>query len=93
MEAYKEIIASKPRLILTDKEMPMFDGYALLESLRHIPETNTIPVILLSGSADPEEESTAYEKGFFDYISKPVRENTLRAKVKRALRAKPLFSN
>jgi len=93
MEAFKEIIASKPNLILTDKEMPMFDGYALLESLRHIPETNMIPVILLSESADPDEESNAYEKGFFDYLTKPIKENTLKAKVKRALRAKPFFSN
>lgn len=85
MEAFKEIISCKPRLILTDKDMPKFNGYALLDSLKHIPETKTIPVILISGSNSPEEEASAYDKGFFDYISKPVKEITLKAKVKRAL--------
>jgi len=85
MEAFKEIISSKPRLILTDKDMPKFNGYALLDSLKQIAETKTIPIILISGSNNPEEEAIAYDKGFFDYISKPVKEITLKAKVKRAL--------
>lgn len=87
MEAYKAIISNKPKLVLTDKEMPKFNGYALLDSLKNIPETNRIPVILISSSNNPDEEAAAYEKGFFDYISKPVREMTLKAKVKRALRS------
>ena len=87
MEAYKAIVINKPKLVLTDKEMPKFNGYALLDSLKNIPETNRIPVILISGSNDPDEEAAAYEKGFFDYISKPVRETTLKAKVKRALKS------
>lgn len=87
MEAYKKIICSKPKLIITDKEMPKFNGYALLDSLKRIPETKMIPVILISGSTKPDDEAIAYEKGFFDYISKPVKEITLRAKVKRALKS------
>jgi DNA-binding NtrC family response regulator len=35
----------------------------------------------------------AYEKGFFDYMSKPIKESALKAKTKRALKAKPFFSN
>ena len=87
MEAYKAIISNKPKLVLTDKEMPKFNGYALLDSLKNIPETNRIPVILISGSNNPDEEAAAYEKGFFDFISKPVREMALKAKVKRALKS------
>lgn len=85
MQAFKEIISCKPRLILTDKDMPKFNGYALLDSLKHIPENKTIPIILISGSSCPEEEANAYNKGFFDYIPKPVKEMILLAKVKRAL--------
>jgi len=86
-EAYKAIISNKPKLVITDKTMPKFSGYDLLDSLKNIPETNRIPVILISISNNPNEEATAYEKGFFDYISKPVREMTLKAKVKRALKS------
>lgn len=87
MEAYRAVITNRPNLILTDAEMPKFDGYALLASLKSIPETNKIPVILLSGSNNREEEAEAYEKGFFDYVPKPVNELTLKAKVKRAIKS------
>jgi len=85
MEAFRVILTCRPKLILTDKEMPKFNGYSLLESLRNIPETRAIPVILVSGSANPNEEARAYEKGFVDYIGKPLVEGSLKAKVKRAI--------
>jgi CheY-like chemotaxis protein len=65
MEAYKVIISNKLKLIITDKEMPKFNGYALLDSLKNIPEINRIPVILISSSNNQDEEADAYEKGFF----------------------------
>jgi CheY-like chemotaxis protein len=85
LEAFRVILTSRPKLILTDKEMPKFNGYNLLESLRTIPETRAIPVILVSGSTNPNEEARAYEKGFADYIGKPLVEWSLKAKVKRAI--------
>jgi CheY-like chemotaxis protein len=87
MEAYKEIISHNPKLIITDKIMPKFNGYDLLNSIKNIPETNRIPVILISGANNPDEEATAFEKGFFDYISKPISAKTLKARVKRALKS------
>ncbi len=85
MQAFRVILTSRPKLILTDKEMPKLNGYTLLESLRNIPETRAIPVILVSGSANPNEEARAYEKGFVDYIGKPLVEGSLKAKVRRAI--------
>ncbi len=85
MEAFRVILTNKPKLILTDKEMPKFNGYNLLESLRTIPETRGIPVILVSASANPNEEAKAYEKGFADFIGKPLVEGSLKAKVRRAI--------
>jgi CheY-like chemotaxis protein len=90
MEAFREIVSRKPHLIITDKEMPKLDGYALLHSLKSVPELKLLPVMLLTSSTNPEEEAQAYEKGFYDFISKPIRDVTLRAKVKRALSRNPL---
>lgn len=87
MEAFKEIICRRPDLIITDKEMPKINGYMLLSSLRNIPDTKSIPIILMSTSTSSDEESNAYDKGFFDYMSKPIRENILKAKIRRALRS------
>lgn len=86
MEAYMAAISEKPSVIITDKEMPKMDGYALLGSLKNSPETRFIPVILVTGKAmNAEEESKAFDKGFFDFITKPVKEVTLLTRVNRAL--------
>ncbi len=85
MEAYKIVIAEKPNVIITDKEMPKLDGYGLLDALKNVPETSFIPVILVTGKTmNAEEEAKAFERGFFDFIQKPVSEVTLKARVKRA---------
>lgn len=87
MDGYRQAISEKPHVIIADKEMPKLDGYGLLNALRTSPETRYLPVILVTGShMNPEEESKAFEKGFFDYIAKPVKEVTLLARVNRAFR-------
>jgi len=85
MEAYKMVLRDPPDLILTDKVMPLMDGYALQTALRGHQETKNIPIIMISASNDTNEEANAFERGFFDYLSKPVREATLLVRVERAL--------
>ena len=85
IEAFKAVIAEQPQVIITDKEMPKLGGYELLQALLNVPETSCIPVILVTGSAlNAEEEAKAFNKGFFDFIVKPVPEITLISRVKRA---------
>lgn len=85
IEAYKLLITEKPQVVLTDKEMPKMNGYGLLAAMRNVPELKRIPVILLTGRMTDAEESGAFDKGFFDYILKPVKDNTLVTRVKRAM--------
>lgn len=85
MEGYRVSVAERPSLIITDKEMPKLDGYGLISALKNAQETEGIPVILLTSVQDAHEEATAFEKGFFDFITKPVKEITLVTRVKRAL--------
>jgi CheY-like chemotaxis protein len=84
MQGYKEVISKKPHVILTDKEMPKLDGYGFLDALKNMPESKNIPVILISATTNAEVEAEAFAKGFFDFISKPVKELTLLTRVKRA---------
>ena len=84
MEGYKTALATPPHVIVTGKEVPKLNGYALFDALRNIPETRNIPVILMAGSPDSDEEAKAFDRGFFDYIPKPIREVTLVTRVKRA---------
>jgi CheY-like chemotaxis protein len=85
MEAYKEAISKKPHVILADKDMPKLDGYGLLDALKRLPETKSIPVLLVSGTTNANAEAEAYDRGFFDFIPKPVKSQTLLTRVKRAI--------
>ena len=73
IEAYKAVLTEKPQVVITDLYMPS------------VPELRAIPVILISSRLPPEDEVKAFERGFFDFIEKPVREGTLITRVKRAL--------
>ncbi|HAD05317.1 MAG TPA: histidine kinase [Desulfuromonas sp.] len=85
IEALKKAVCYKPALIVADKDMPKINGYMLLSSLKNTRETKNIPVILIAASTQAEEEALAYDKGFADYISKPVKEIILLTKVKKAI--------
>lgn len=87
LEAYKTTLSESPHVVITDKEMPKLDGYGLLASIRNLPETRHIPVLLITGNKDAEEEARAFEKGFFDFMTKPVKEVTLVNRVRRAFQS------
>jgi len=85
MQAFRTVIAESPHVIITDLVMPKLDGYGLLNALKNIPETSFIPVILISGQMNTEEEEIkAFDRGFFDVLHKPLNQASVRARVKRA---------
>jgi CheY-like chemotaxis protein len=61
----------RPDLILMDVGLPGMDGYALCRQIKTTPESASIPVVFLSGHADPEDVLNGYEAGGQDYIAKP----------------------
>lgn len=92
LTAFNEIVAVRPDVIITDKEMPKRDGYQLLDSLKQIPHMKDTPVLLITSSSSPEDEARAYDRGFFDFISKPFFSIVVEAKVRRALRGRRTVS-
>lgn len=86
LEGFNAVISEKPHAIITDKEMPKFDGFSLLKSILKIPEIASIPVILMSDKLTPQQELEIFDIGFFDYISKPINSTSLLSRVKRAFR-------
>ena len=63
--------ANLPDVILLDVLMPEMDGYEVLFLLKNTDETREIPVIFVSGLAEPEDERKGLALGAADYISKP----------------------
>jgi len=59
-------------LVLLDLNMPVLDGYQVLERMKADERTKRIPVIILTTTDDPREVSRCYELGCNVYITKPV---------------------
>ncbi|HEY2467298.1 MAG TPA: response regulator [Terracidiphilus sp.] len=73
------------RLILTDMHMPEMDGFALVEQIRRRVEIPTATVMMLSSGARRGELSRSRELGLSASLTKPIRQNELRAAIARSL--------
>lgn len=60
-----------PSFILTDLKMPEGDGFEILSYLQEHPEILIVPVVMLSGSSDPNDVRHAYLLGASSFIVKP----------------------
>ena len=69
-------------LVLADIMIPVMDGLELLRSLRADPDTQEIPIILLSARASEESQVAGLEAGADDYLFKPFSARELLARVK-----------
>jgi len=61
----------KPDLILLDVMMPGMDGFEVLNRLRINPETQHIPVVMLTAKGDTGSMFKAHDLGSTDYFIKP----------------------
>ena len=69
---YTDRTGKKPRLILLDIKMPKINGIDVLVELKNSNETKTIPVVMLTSSAEEQDISKSYLLGVNSYIVKPV---------------------
>lgn len=57
--------------LVTDLEMPAMDGFELIDLLRHDPRWAAMPIIVSSGTADPDAPGRAERLGANAYFAKP----------------------
>ncbi len=70
-------------LALIDVNMPVMDGYEVVELMHCEPRTRTVPVIFLTAAyADETHRLRGYEVGAVDYIEKPIEPLILHTKVR-----------
>ena len=81
-----------PSLILSDWDMPIKGGLVLIDELQTDKHSAEIPVIMMTGKyTSPQNLRTALEKGASDFISKPLNEIELVARVKSAVKTYTIF--
>ena len=86
LDVLSKVDEFKPDLILTDIFLGELDGRVICQSIKSNPETNHIPIIIMSGSAS-EIYNTIAGVGANDIVLKPFDEQTLMNRVHRQLSA------
>jgi DNA-binding NarL/FixJ family response regulator len=85
VEALERVKANPPDLVLLDVMMPRMDGISTLRVLKRDPETRLIPVVLMTALNAVEDRVRGIEAGADDFLSKPVDERELLARIRTAL--------
>jgi len=80
-EAEQIIRAKHIDLVITDLMMPNVDGLALTQFIKQNPDTDHIPVILLTAKTAIESRLQALQYGADDYMTKPFEPEYIRARV------------
>lgn len=79
LEAVKE---KKPYAIVLDVMMPRMDGYETVRNLKADKKNSDIPVVIVTALNDTANQLKSIEAGADDFLSKPIEEKLLVAKVK-----------
>ncbi len=72
IQAWIAAIRTLPDAIILDIQMPGGTGFAVLKQLKSSEKTKQIPVVVVSGSIDPQAVETVKALGANHYLSKPV---------------------
>jgi adenylate cyclase len=90
-EALASIAADAPDLVLLDVMMPGLSGYDVCRAIRADPAHAMLPVVLVTALDPAQERAKGLEAGADDFLSKPVSQAELIARVRSLLRIKTLY--
>jgi len=89
-EALASVAQHSPDLILLDVEMPKLDGFEVCRRLKNDPAMPFIPIVLVTARAASQDVVTGLDAGADEYLTKPIDQAALVARVRSMLRVKAL---
>ena len=87
-EALEKVAAEAPDLILLDVMMPVLDGFTVCRILKDHEETRLIPIIIMTALDAVADRIQGIKAGADDFLTKPVHEEELFARIATALKLK-----
>ncbi len=87
-EALDIAARERPDVVVLDAMMPLRDGIDVLRTLKHDPELNLTPVVMLTARRREDDIVGALRLGAADYVTKPFMPEELVARIDRLLMAK-----
>jgi adenylate cyclase len=89
-EALARVERDAPDLVLLDVMMPGMSGYEVCRKLRDNPATATLPVVMVTALDPGQERVKGLEAGADDFLTKPIHQPEIFARVRSLLRIKSL---
>ena len=89
--ALEQVRKHKPDLVLLDVMMPEMNGFEVCTALKADGEVSHIPVVMVTALTDTSDRVQGLECGADDFISKPINDTALFARVKSLIRIKVLW--
>lgn len=80
-----------PDLILMDVMMPGINGFETCAHLKELQQFKDVPLIFITAKTDPADLSHGFEVGGVDYITKPINQLEVEARVRTHLRIRELI--
>ncbi|PKL70872.1 MAG: hypothetical protein CVV30_05905 [Methanomicrobiales archaeon HGW-Methanomicrobiales-1] len=85
LECLEMLTKVRPDIILLDVMMWPLDGWQTLKKIKECPDTNSIPVIMITGKDAMYEEQQKFGSYYADYITKPVTRAILQERIEKVL--------
>src|SRR5499427_6289077 len=89
-EALASVSQHRPDLMLLDVEMPKLDGFEVCRRLKKDPAMPFMPIILCTARAATQDVVAGLDAGADEYLTKPIDQSALVARVRSVLRIKAL---
>ncbi len=92
-EAWSKITKTRPDAVVTDLMMEGMDGAELCEKVKKNPETNHIPVIILTSSSDENSQQRCIDSGADRFLTKPISLEILKSTIANAISTRETIRN
>ncbi|MNI91154.1 Alkaline phosphatase synthesis transcriptional regulatory protein PhoP [compost metagenome] len=82
-EGIEKYLELKPDLVITELNLPIMDGYQLINTIKNSEHVNHYKIMVLTNKRLDEDIRKSFEMGVSDYMTKPFSPIELAARIKR----------